>query len=284
VPAGDVGVGGREIGFLYGHYRRIVNRNEGVLTGKGPGWGGSLIRKEAAGFGTVYFAQEMLEARGQSFQGKTVTISGYGNLGAHALEKLNELGAKVVTIADETHFIHDPEGIRGEKVPYVIDLWQVHRKTLDAYCEKYKLQKQPGRPWSVPCDAAIPTAAENEIDANDAKMLIQNGCKLVAEGSNMPCTSEAIQMFKESGVLFGPGKAANAGGVAVSGLEMSQNSMRLNWSREEVDGRLKELMRRIHDTCAATAEAYGKKDDYFAGANIASFQRLADAMLAQGVV
>ena len=284
VPAGDVGVGGREIGYLYGQYKRLANRFEGWITGKGLNWGGSLIRKEAAGYGTVYFAQEMLAGHGQTFEGKTVAISGYGNLGYHALEKLNELGAKVVTIADEDHYIYEPDGIRGEKARFTHDLWMVRRQHLDAYADKWGVELRPGRPWSVPCDAALPTAAENEITAEDAKKLVENGCKLVAEGANMPCTPEAVDIFQEHGVLYGPGKAANAGGVAVSGLEMTQNSSMTYWSREEVDRRLREIMSRIHRACLETAEAYGKKDNYVAGANIAGFLRVADAMLDQGLV
>jgi glutamate dehydrogenase (NADP+) len=284
VPAGDVGVGGREIGYLYGQYKRLANRFEGWITGKGLNWGGSLIRKEAAGYGTVYFAQEMLAGHGQTFEGKTVAISGYGNLGYHALEKLNELGAKVVTIADEDHYIYEPDGITGEKARFTHDLWMVRRQHLDAYADKWGVELRPGRPWSVPCDAALPTAAENEITAEDAKMLVENGCKLVAEGANMPCTPEAVDIFQEHGVLYGPGKAANAGGVAVSGLEMTQNSSMTYWSREEVDRRLREIMSRIHRACLETAEAYGKKDNYVAGANIAGFLRVADAMLDQGLV
>jgi len=284
VPAGDVGVGGREIGYLFGQYKRLTNRFEGVLTGKGLDWGGSLVRKEAAGYGTVYFACEMLAAGGHDFKGKTVAISGYGNLGFHALQKLNQLGAKVVTIADEEGFIYEPDGISGEKERYVQDLWSVHRKNLEAYAEKYAVEVKPGRPWNVPCDVAIPTAAENEIDEDDAKALVENGCRLVVEGSNMPCTREAIGVFHEKGVPFGPGKAANAGGVAVSGLEMTQNSSRISWSRDEVDHRLREIMSRIHTACLETAERYGAKNDYLAGANIAGFLRVADAMLQQGIV
>ncbi|MCC6359257.1 MAG: NADP-specific glutamate dehydrogenase [Phycisphaerales bacterium] len=284
VPAGDVGVGGREIGYMFGQYKKLANRFEGWITGKGLNWGGSLIRKEAAGFGTVYFAQEMLATKGDSLAGKTVCISGYGNLGSHALEKLNELGAKVVTIADEEHYIYEPDGIKGEKAKYVIDLWQVHRQSLDAYANKYGVQLHPGRPWKVPCDVAIPTGAENEIKLEDAKALVANGCKCVAEGANMPSTAEAVQHFQEHGVLFGPGKAANAGGVATSGLEMSQNSMRIAWSREEVDSKLKEIMKRIHKACLDTAAAYGSPGNYVDGANIAGFLKVADAMMDQGVV
>lgn len=284
VPAGDVGVGGREIGYMYGQYKKLANRFEGWITGKGLNWGGSLVRKEAAGFGTVYFCQEMLAAKGQTLEGKTVCISGYGNLGSHALEKLNELGAKVVTIADEENHIYEPDGIKGDKARYVIDLWQVHRQGLDAYANKYGAQLRPGRPWGVPCDVAIPTGAENELALEHAKALVANGCKCVTEGANMPSTAEAIAHFQEHGILFGPGKAANAGGVATSGLEMSQNSMRLAWSREEVDSKLKEIMKRIHRVCVDTAAAYGSPGNYVNGANIAGFLKVADAMVDQGVV
>lgn len=284
VPAGDVGVGGREIGYMFGQYKKLANRFEGWITGKGLNWGGSLVRKEAAGFGTVYFAAEMLAAKGQTLEGKTVCMSGYGNLGSHAMEKVNELGGKVVTIADEQNFIYEPEGIKGEKAKYVIDLWQVHRQGLDAYANKYGVKLHPGRPWKTPCDVAIPTGAENEITLDDAKALVANGCKCVAEGANMPSTAEAMHYFLEHGVLCGPGKAANAGGVATSGLEMSQNSMRLAWSREEVDAKLKEIMKRIHRVCLDTAAAFGKPGNYVVGANIAGFAKVADSMLDQGVV
>lgn len=284
VPAGDIGVGGREIGYMFGQYKRLVNRFEGFITGKGINWGGSLIRKEAAGYGTVYFAQEMLAARGESLEGKTVTISGYGNLGTYALEKLNELGARVVTIADEHHYIYDPEGIHGEKARFVEELWNVYREDVHAYADRFKVELHQGRPWKVPCDVAIPTAAQNEINDDDAKTLIENGCKLVVEGANMPCTPEAVEQFQENGVLIGPGKAANAGGVAVSGLEMTQNSIRMAWTREEVDRRLRDIMRRIHTACVETAEAYGAPGDYVSGANIAGFLKVARAMLDQGLV
>ncbi len=284
VPAGDVGVGGREIGAMFGQFRRLQNRFEGVISGKGVDWGGSRIRKEAAGFGTVYFAQEMLAAHNDSFAGKTVAISGYGNLGAHALEKMHELGAKVVTIADEENYIYDPAGIVGEKVPFVVDLWQKHHKHVDEYATQYNVELRPGRPWDVPCDIAIPTAAQNEITLDDAKKLVGNGCRMVVEGANMPCAADAMRYFRQNGVLFAPGKAANAGGVAVSGLEMSQNATMTSWSRDEVDGRLREIMRRIHRMCLDTAEAYGRPNDYVAGANIAGFLRVANAMLDQGVI
>jgi len=284
VPAGDVGVGGREIGYLFGQYKRLTRRFEGVLTGKGLDWGGSRVRKEAAGYGTVYFGAEMLRTRNESFAGKTVAISGYGNLGAHALEKLNELGAKVVTIADEKHHVYEPEGIRGENAAFVMDLWQVRRQLLDAYASKFGVQLRDGRPWKVPCDTAIPTGAENEITLDDAQALVASGCTCVVEGANMPCTADAVQFFQERGVLFGPGKAANAGGVATSGLEMSQNAMRLNWSREEVDRRLHEIMVNIHETCRTTAEMYGTPGNYVNGANIAGFLKVAHAMMDQGLV
>jgi glutamate dehydrogenase (NADP+) len=284
VPAGDVGVGGREIGYMFGQYKRLSNRFVGWITGKGLNWGGSLIRKEAAGYGTTYFGQEMLAENGDSFEGKTVAMSGYGNLGYHALEKLHELGAKVVTIADEEHYVYEPDGFVGEKQKYVHDLWQVRREHVEEYANHWGVELRKGRPWSVPCDIAMPTAAQNEITEDDARALVEGGCTMVVEGANMPCTPGAVDIFREHGVPFGPGKAANAGGVAVSGLEMTQNSMRLNWSREEVDRRLREIMRRIHRVCLDTADKYGCKGDYAAGANIAGFLRVAQAMHDQGVV
>ncbi len=284
VPAGDNGCGGREIGYLYGQYKRLTNRFVGVFTGKGIDWGGSLIRREAAGYGTVYFAQELLATRGTSFEGKTVTVSGFGNLGYHAIEKLNELGARVVTIADEDGFVHDPDGIRGEKAAFVRDLWTVHRMSARDFAERYDLRFRPGKPWQVKCDVALPTATENEIQLEDAQQLVENGCMCVAEGANMPCTRDAVRLFAEHNVLFGPGKAANAGGVAVSGLEMSQNSMRLKWSRAEVDDRLRRIMKGIHDLCLETAADFGKPGNYVVGANVAGFRKVATAMLEQGLV
>lgn len=285
VPAGDIGVGGREIGFMFGQYKKLVNRFEGWITGKGPNWGGSRIRPEAAGYGTVYFAAEMLKTRGETFQGKTVCVSGYGNLGTYAIEKLNQLGARVVTIADEEGFVHDPDGITaGDKWTLVRDLWAVHRKSPKEYADRFKCRWSPGKPWQIPCDVAIPTGAENEIREEDAKTLVANGCKCVAEGANMPSTREAIRVFQEAGLLFGPGKAANAGGVAVSGLEMSQNSMRLAWTREEVDQRLQRIMSNIHQLCLDTAAEYGKPRNYVVGANVAGFHKVATAMMDQGVV
>ncbi len=284
VPAGDIGVGGREVGFMFGQYKRLVNRFEGWITGKGLNWGGSRIRTEAAGYGTIYFGAEMLATRNQTFEGKTVCCSGYGNLGTYAIEKLNELGAKVVTIADEEGYAYDPEGIKGEKFNYVRDLWSVYRQSPKEYADKFKVQWRPGRPWEVPCDVAVPTGAENEIRLEDAKKLVANGCKCVVEGANMPSTPEAIHTFQQAGLLFGPGKAANAGGVATSGLEMSQNSMRLAWSREEVDAKLKDIMKRIHKACIDTAAAHGKPGNYVDGANIAGFMKVATAMMEQGLV
>ncbi len=285
VPAGDIGVGGRELGYLFGQYKRLANAFEGVLTGKGVNWGGSLIRPEATGYGACYFTREMLSTIGESFKGKTITISGYGNVGSFFIEKANELGAKVVTFGDEFGYIHDPAGVDNEKLAYIKDLWAVHRAPASDYAERYPSATWvPGkRPWEVPCDIAVPTAIQNEIEADDARRLIENGCKLVCEGANMPCSIDAIRLFQDKGVLFGPCKAANAGGVAVSGLEMTQNSMRLNWTREEVDRRLNDIMVRIHDTCVA----HGREDgtiNYVKGANIAGFYKVANAMLDQGVV
>lgn len=285
VPAGDIGVGGREIGYIYGQYKRLVNRFEGAFTGKGVGWGGSLMRPEATGYGAVYFALEMLATRGQTLEGKTVAISGYGNVGCGVTEKLNQLGARVVTIGDELGFVHDPEGITGGKFEFMKELWQVRRAPAKEYADKFNCSWTPNaRPWSVRCDVAIPTAAENELSGKDAQALISNGCTCVVEAANMPCTPEAIELFHANSVLFAPGKAANAGGVATSGLEMTQNSMRLSWSREEVDAKLHDIMRRIHKTCVDTAAAYDRPGNYVIGANIAGFLKVAMAMMDQGVV
>jgi glutamate dehydrogenase (NADP+) len=285
VPAGDIGVGGREIGFLFGQYKRLRNEFTGVLTGKGLHWGGSLIRPEATGYGTVYFAQEMLATRGESIEGRTVAISGYGNVGTYVIEKINQLGGKVVTIGDEFGFVHDAAGIRGERLDCIRDLWTVYRKPAKAYADQFKLPWTPNkRPWVVPCDIAIPTATQNEIDGDDARALLGNGCKVVCEAANMPCTREAVHAFQEAGVLFAPGKAANAGGVATSGLEMSQNSMRVHWTREEVDEKLHRIMRNIHNACIEAADAYGMPGNYVAGANIAGFLKVADSMMDQGLV
>ncbi len=285
VPAGDIGVGAREIGFLFGMYKKLTMQFTGVLTGKGRNWGGSLIRPEATGYGVVYFAKEMLKTRGESFAGKTITISGYGNVGSHVIEKVNELGAKVVTIADEFGYVYDKDGIKGEKLEFLKDLWTVYRQSAKDYADHFGLEWVPDRhPWEVKCDIAIPTATENEISGEDASTLIKNGCMCVCEAANMPSTPEAIKIFQDGGILFAPGKAANAGGVAVSGLEMTQNSMRLSWTRKEVDDRLHQIMVNIHEACVK----HGKEDsgfvNYVDGANVAGFIKVADSMIDQGVV
>ncbi|MEG2148501.1 MAG: NADP-specific glutamate dehydrogenase [Clostridiales bacterium] len=284
VPAGDIGVGAREVGYMFGQYKRLCNEFTGILTGKGMSFGGSLIRPEATGYGLIYFLQQMLEKNNDTLEGKTVAVSGYGNVGTFAIEKVNELGGKVVTIADEHGYVYDPDGISGEKLDYLKDLWVVHRKSAKDFADKYKLQWVPGkRPWYVPCDIALPTATQNELNEEHAKELVKNGVKYVAEGANMPSSNEAIQVFLNAGVHFAPGKAANAGGVATSGLEMCQNSMRYNWTREEVDAKLKAIMADIHDNCVKYGTEDGKTS-YVQGANIAGFVKVADAMLAQGIV
>lgn len=285
IPAGDIGVGGREVGFLYGQYKRIKNEFTGVLTGKGIEWGGSLIRPEATGYGAVYFAEEMLKTRGQSIKGKIVAISGSGNVAQYAVEKCIQLGAKVVTLSDSNGAIYDPAGIDRAKLDYVMELKNEKRGRIKEYADKYGCRYLEGqRPWSIKCDVAMPNATQNEIDANDAKMLLDNGCFCISEGANMPSTPEAVELFQKAKVLYAPGKASNAGGVATSGLEMSQNSMRLPWSREEVDARLQEIMINIHRTCVK----YGTDDsgyiDYVKGANIGGFVKIANAMMAQGYV
>jgi len=285
VPAGDIGVGGREIGFLFGQYKRLRNEFTGVLTGKGREWGGSRIRPEATGYGQVYFAEEMLKTRGDSMKGKICTVSGSGNVAQFATEKATEFGGKVVTLSDSAGYIYDPDGIDKEKLAFVMHLKNVKRGRIKEYADKYGVEYFEGRrPWEVKCDVALPSATQNEINADDAKTLIENGCFLVSEGANMPSTPDAIEVYQEAGILYGLGKAANAGGVAVSGLEMSQNSLRLSWTREEVDGRLHNIMKDIHASCVK----FGKKEDgsvdYVKGANIAGFVKVADAMLAQGVV
>ena len=284
VPAGDIGTGAREIGYLFGQYKRIRNEFTGVLTGKGLTFGGSLIRPEATGYGLVYFLDEMMKRNGDSLEGKTVTVSGYGNVGTFAIEKVNELGGKVVTIADEHSYVYDPDGIDSEKLEYLKDLWVVYRKSAKDFAEKYNLKWVEGkRPWEVPCDVALPTATQNELFEEHAELLVKNGVKYVAEGANMPCTNEAIKVFQKAGICYAPGKAANAGGVATSGLEMSQNSMRYGWTREEVDAKLKRIMQDIHENCVA----YGEKADgvdYVNGANVAGFVKVAEAMMAQGIV
>jgi len=285
VPAGDIGVGGREIGYLFGHYKRIVNNFEGVLTGKGRAWGGSLARPEATGYGTVYFIEEMLKSQGDNLNGKTITISGYGNVGTYFIEKANQLGAKVVTIADEFGYVHDPEGIKDDKLAFLMDLWCVYRRPARAYAEEFGLKWVEGKaPWEVPCDIAVPTATQNELALDDARQLVANGCICVAEAANMPCTAEAAEFFLKNRVLFGPAKAVNAGGVAVSGLEMSQNSIRYSWSFEEVDAKLKNIMVDIYCKASEAAREYGLEGNLIAGANIAGFIKVAEAMMAQGIV
>ncbi len=286
VPAGDIGVGAREVGYLFGCYKRISNEFTGVLTGKGLSWGGSLIRPEATGYGCVYFAQNMLVVQGGSLSGKTCVVSGSGNVAQYAIEKLNAFGAKAVTLSDSNGFIHDPEGISAEKLEWVMALKNVRRGRISEYADVFKsaTYHDGQRPWGVPCEAAFPCATQNEINDDEARTLVKNGCTLVAEGANMPTCPEGVETFLKAGVLFGPGKAANAGGVATSGLEMTQNSMRLSWSRDEVDARLQMIMQSIHDNAYAAAEAFGVKGNYVAGANIAGFMKVADAMIAQGVI
>ncbi len=286
VPAGDIGVGGREIGFLYGQYRRLRNEFSGTLTGKGSGWGGSPLRPEATGYGTTYFASEMLNTVGDEIAGKTVTISGSGNVAQYAVEKVTQMGGKVVTLSDSNGYIYDPEGINAEKLEYVLELKNVIRGRIKEYAQEFKGAKyfENQRPWNVPCQIAMPCATQNEISGEDAKMLVANGCKCVSEGANMPSTPEAIHVFQSNKLLYAPGKAANAGGVATSGLEMTQNSMRLTWTREEVDERLRRIMKDIHQTCLE----YGKESsgyiNYVKGANIGGFLKVANSMLSQGIV
>jgi len=284
VPAGDIGVGGREIGFMFGQYKRIRNEFTGVLTGKGMSWGGSLIRPEATGYGNVYFAQNMLAVKGDSFSGKTVTISGAGNVAQYACQKATELGAKVVTLSDSSGYIYDANGIDAEKLAFVMELKNVRRGRIKEYADKFGCDFHAGaRPWSVNCDIALPCATQNELDQAEAKTLVANRCILVSEGANMPATPEAIAVFQDAKILFAPGKASNAGGVATSGLEMSQNSLRMNWTREEVDTKLKQIMQDIHSSCIEYGTE-GDYVDYVKGANIAGFVKVADAMLDQGLV
>ena len=285
VPAGDIGVGGREIGFLFGQYKRLRNEFTGVLTGKALNWGGSLIRPEATGYGCVYFAEEMLKTRGDDLNGKVCTVSGSGNVAQYTVEKLNQLGAKVVSLSDSGGTIHDPDGIDDEKLAFVMNLKNVRRGRIKEYADKYGAKYLEGkRPWGIKCDCAFPSATQNEISGDDAKKLLKNGCTLVAEGANMPSTPEAIDQFVEKKILYGPGKAANAGGVATSGLEMSQNSIRLSWTREEVDERLHNIMIAIHKQAYEAAEEYGQPSNLVMGANIAGFVKVADSMLDQGLV
>ncbi len=284
IPAGDIGVGGREIGFLFGQYKRIKNEFTGVLTGKGLNWGGSLIRPEATGYGCVYFAEEMLKRVGDGLNGKVVSISGSGNVAQYATEKATDLGAKVVTLSDSSGTIYDDNGIDSEKLNWIMDLKNNRRGRIKDYADQFKVKYYNGkRPWGIKCDIALPCATQNEINGEDAKQLISNGCRVVSEGANMPSDPDAINSFQKSDVLFGPGKASNAGGVATSGLEMSQNSMRLNWDRNEVDGKLKNIMTNIHDSCVKYGEE-GTSINYVKGANIAGFIKVADSMIDQGVV
>jgi len=284
VPAGDIGVGGREIGYMFGQYKRIRNEFTGVLTGKGLNWGGSLIRPEATGYGCVYFADEMLKTKGESFKGKTVTVSGSGNVAQYATEKVNDLGGKVVSLSDSGGTIHDPDGIDAEKLAFVMDLKNLKRGRISEYADKIGGTYLEGqRPWNIPCDVALPCATQNEINTEEAKALVKNGCAAVAEGANMPSDPGAVEVFLGERILFGPGKAANAGGVAVSGLEMSQNSSRISWTREEVDQKLHRIMESIHSACVDHGSSDGF-NDYVKGANIAGFIKVADAMMDQGVV
>jgi len=283
VPAGDIGVGGREIGYMFGQYKRIRNEFTGVLTGKGLGWGGSLIRPEATGYGNVYFAQNMLAVKGDSFDNKTVVISGAGNVAQYSCEKATELGAKVVSMSDSSGYIYDKDGINSEKLAFIMNLKNVKRGRIKEYADHYGCEFHEGRPWSLKCDIALPCATQNELNKSEAEDLVSHGCICVAEGANMPSTPEAVEVFLAAKILFAPGKASNAGGVATSGLEMSQNSLRMNWTREEVDSKLKTIMNDIHSQCVE----HGKEGDfvnYVKGANIAGFLKVADAMLDQGIV
>jgi glutamate dehydrogenase (NADP+) len=286
VPAGDIGVGAREIGFMFGKYKQLCNEFTGVLTGKGQSWGGSLIRPEATGYGTVYFAANMLKRKNDSFDGKRIVISGAGNVAQYAAEKAIELGATILTLSDSGGYIFDEDGIDTEKLEHVMYIKNEKRGRISEYVDKYPNAKYHAgeRPWSVKCDIALPCATQNELNGEEAKMLIENGCMCVSEGANMPSTPDAVHEFTRAKILFAPGKASNAGGVATSGLEMSQNSLRISWSREEVDSRLKDIMEDIHDSCVQYGEQEDGSIDYISGANIAGFVKVADAMLAQGVI
>ena len=286
VPAGDIGVGGREIGFLYGMYKKLTHEHNGVLTGKGINWGGSLVRPEATGFGVVYFMKEMLASAGLNIEGKTVAVSGFGNVAWGAVKKASELGAKVVTLSGPDGYIYDPDGISGEKIEYMLELRSSNEDIVAPYAKEFPSAKfVAGRhPWEVKCDIALPCATQNELNQEDAENLIKNGCKCVCEGANMPCTPEAIHALQSAGMLYAPGKAANAGGVATSGLEMTQNSMKLGWPREEVDGRLHQIMTNIHQSCVKYGKLPNGYVDYVKGANIAGFLKVANAMMDQGVV
>lgn len=284
VPAGDIGVGGREIGYMFGQYKRLANEFVGVLTGKGLEYGGSLIRTEATGYGTIYMLDNMLQHAGNGMEGKKVAISGSGNVATYAAEKVRQLGGTVLTMSDSSGFIHDPNGIDEDKLAYMVDLKQVRRGRIKEYADEFGVEFHEGRPWNVPCDIAVPCATQNEISGDEAKALLANGVMAVSEGANMPTELAGIEAFQESGILYAPSKAANAGGVAVSGLEMSQNSARISWKEEELQDLLKGIMKDIHDNCAEYGATSGGKVDYLAGANIAGFVKVADAMLAYGVV
>jgi glutamate dehydrogenase (NADP+) len=292
VPAGDIGVGGREIGFLFGQYKRLRNEFTGVITGKSLAWGGSLIRPEATGYGSVYFAAEMLATRNETIEGKSCVVSGSGNVAQYTVEKINQLGGKVVTMSDSSGWIYDPDGIDDKKLAWVMELKNERRGRIADYAEEFTSSTyyetdstaDHNPLWDLQCDCAFPSATQNEINAKDANNLVKNGCTVVSEGANMPTTPTGVHIFVENKLLFGPGKAANAGGVAVSGLEMAQNSARLRWSREDVEKRLKKIMHNIHQSCVAASDAYGLEGNYVAGANIAGFRKIADAMLDQGLV
>ncbi len=286
IPAGDLGCGAREIGYMFGQYKKLTNDFTGAFTGKKPNWGGSLLRPEATGYGVAYFAQNMLATRQDSLKGKTCLVSGCGNVGIYAIEKLTQLGGKVVACMDYDGTIHDPDGINEEKLAFLKNLVFTRRGSLKEYAEHFpQARLLPGKkPWDIPCQVACPTACENELDEKAAKQLLKNGCQCVCEGSNMPCTPQATTILKESSILYSPGKASNAGGVAVSGLEMTQNSMRIYWTREEVDAYLQRIMKNIHESCLNAAAQYGQPGNYCAGANIAGFKKVADAMLDQGLV
>ena len=284
VPAGDIGVGGREIGYMFGQYKRLRNEFTGVLTGKGLSWGGSLIRPEATGYGCVYFTQEMLKTRGESIEGKVAAVSGSGNVAQYTIEKLIQLGAKPITVSDSNGYVYDPDGISEQKLQFVMELKNVRRGRIKEYAEKYSCKYYEGkRPWEVKCDIEYPSATQNEIDEADAKKLVKNGCICIGEGANMPSTPEAIAVFQNAKILYAPGKASNAGGVATSGLEMSQNSQRLSWSRQEVDEKLHQIMTSIHESCVKYGKE-GKFINYVKGANVAGFVKVADAMIDQGLV
>jgi glutamate dehydrogenase/leucine dehydrogenase len=285
VPAGDIGVGGRDVGYLFGQYKKLANQFNGAFTGKGLYWGGSRIREEATGYGLIYFVEEMLRTRGNSINGKIITVSGSGNVAIFAAERAMAVGAKVVTLSDSDGFIHDPEGLNDEKLAFIKDLKQVKRGRISEYVKEFKKSKYHAgkRPWSVKCHVALPCATQNELDGDDAKRLLANGCLAVGEGANMPCTLDAVSLFLGQKILFGPGKAANAGGVSVSGLEMTQNSMRLQWTRDEVDRRLRDIMRAIHSQCVRFGTQSGFIN-YVDGANIAGFRKVAEAMMEQGVL